>query len=112
KFHRAQGCAGSLPGFRLATIGEPRQARGRWCEGRARRAWTEGRSRIERRDDSRLENRSRALRCDARDVGRPRGSAARIARAVRAIFARDEIVVTYAVCNRSTWRACTCRAAT
>jgi hypothetical protein len=26
---------------------------------------------------------------------------------VRAIFARDEIVLTYAVCNRSTWRACT-----
>jgi hypothetical protein len=55
---------------------------------------------FEQRDDSRLEDRSRALRRNARDVRRPRGPAARIARAVRAIFARDEIVAIYAVCNR------------
>src|SRR5262249_16925951 len=88
QLRRAQGCAGSLPGRRLATVGEPRQARRRRREGRARRAWTEGRSRIERRDDSRLENRSRALRRNARDFGRPRGSGARIARAVRAVLNR------------------------
>src|SRR5262245_31636992 len=86
KLRRAQGCARSLPGFWLATVGEPRQARGRWREGRARRARTEGRSRIERRDDPRLEDRSRGLYCNARDVGRPRGPAARIARAIRAVL--------------------------
>jgi hypothetical protein len=81
-FHRSQGCAWSLPGFWLAAVGEPRQARGRWREGRAR---PEGRSRIERCDDLRLESRSRALRCGASDVGRPRGPAAGTAWAVRAV---------------------------
>jgi len=63
----SQGCAGSLPGRRLATVGEPRQARVAGEKGER------GPDGIERRDDSRLEARSRALRRNARDVGRPRG---------------------------------------
>jgi hypothetical protein len=94
QLRRAQGCAGSLSGQRLAAVGEPRPARDRWREGRARPA---GRSRIERRDDPRVEGRSRALCCNAGDVGWPRGAAARTAGAVRAIFARDEIAAIRAV---------------
>jgi hypothetical protein len=49
------------------------------------------------RDDPRVEGRSRALCCNAGDVGWPRGAAARTAGAVRAIFARDEIAAIRAV---------------
>src|SRR5262249_39114427 len=84
--------AGSVPWFWLATVGEPRQARDRWREGRARRAWTEGRSRIERRDDLRLENRSRALRRNAHHERWQRGPAARAAGLIRAVVPRGALM--------------------
>jgi hypothetical protein len=80
------------PGWQLLASQGKRGVAGR--EGRARRARSEGRSRIERRYDPRLEDRWRALRRDASVVGRARGPAARIARVVRTVFPRDEIVRT------------------
>jgi hypothetical protein len=51
----------------------------------------------------RLEDRSRVLRRNALDVGRPRGPAARAGRALRAIFPRGALTR----CAQSvTWRAC------
>src|SRR5262249_45607012 len=63
-----------------------------WGEGGGGRGWTEGRSRIERRDDLRLENRSRALRRNAHHERWQRGPAARAARLIRAVFPRGALM--------------------
>ena len=75
-------CPGS--GWQLVASQGKRGARRR--EGRARPSRPEGRCGSERRDHSRLEDRSRALPRHARHERRQGGSAARIARTVRAVF--------------------------
>jgi hypothetical protein len=96
-FIAKQGPARRVPRPRLAAAGEPGQARPcrpEWRKGRARRARAAGRPGVERPDDQRLEGRSRALPCNALDVGRRRGPAARAAKPVRAILVRRALAWT------------------
>ena len=76
------------PPRKAEPLGQARRCRQAW---RARTSRPAGRCASERRYDLRLEDRSRALCCNASDVGRLRRAAARAARAVRAIFPRGAL---------------------
>ena len=95
-----------MPGFWLATVGEPGKRGVAGARGERGERGPTGLSGATIRDWK--IDRARYV-SNARDVGRPRGPAARIARAVRAIFARDEIVAIRSLCEpvraAATWIA-------